>query len=407
MKNRLKIIFNSIKVMVSYVTCLIIVIFYTMFADGNSGILLLTFMVLVPILSLIAMLIHLKDIKITLSSTTNDIKKGSNAEVLLNISKQKIVPLPFVSVTLKYTPHLSYKDYDRTYYPIVKTSMAFESSTECSYTFRANVSGMAEVYIKEAYIYDYLGFFRVKLKSIDCSTPIYITPEVKEINASKELFNSISSSVIVNDEEENTQNDTISIGSNLGYLHREYVEGDSPKRINWKLSCKKDKLMVRLDEPSPQSKPYIVLDASIDYTTDDTLQSIVNFEKLVESSLSLANMCVRNGIECYYIITNCEDTTEYLLKSYDDIYHLAVMISHCKCNDNHSLPDSILSLKSSDSMYLVFTDCYTNKLISQIDALNRKGILTYTILSKRYANKYANSNVWLVDNDLSINSSEY
>ena len=58
-------------------------------------------------------------------------------------------------------------------------------------------------------------------------------------------------------------------------------------------------------------------------------------------------------------------------------------------------------------MYLVFTDCYTNKLISQIDDLNRKGILTYTILSKRYANKYANSNVWLVDNDLSINSSEY
>ena len=33
-----------------------------------------------------------------------------------------------------------------------------------------------------------------------------------------------------------------------GYEHREYVAGDSPRRVNYKLSAKKQKLMVRLDE---------------------------------------------------------------------------------------------------------------------------------------------------------------
>jgi hypothetical protein len=356
------------------------------------------------------MLVAKKSVSIELECNTNDFKKGSPIDVVVRFRKNIPVPTPFINVTLGYSKHLcNYENLSQQgEFPQLKVSMAFEKQLECSHRFKANVFGRGQVYLKEAYIYDYLGFFRTKLTSISNVLDVYITPSVRDINSSQTLFNSICNSVISNDEEEeNNQNTTLSVSSNLGYLHREYVQGDSPRRINWKLSCKRDKLMVRLDEPSPQSKPCIVLDMSISKEITDSLKRLQNFENLVESALSLANMCVKNGIECTFMLCNCENFREYVLTSVDDVFNVALAVSHGYENGKHRLPESISKLKTSDSMYLLFTDYLEGTLKSEVDNLKSRGFAIESILSPRYYGMYTSSEVWVVNRDLSISQSGY
>lgn len=408
-KRRLSTVANSFKIVVSYSICVVTAMLYALFVDGTSGVLLTAFLILVPVISFMLMMVSKNNVSIRISSNDTLYKKNSPVDVIIHIDKKNIIPIPFINLKVGYSPHLCSKDiYSTDDFPQIRTSMAFEKSLKCDLNFIAKVSGSCKVFIYEAYMYDYLGFFRVKLKDLVADTEIHIIPEVKEIQSSQMLFNAICNSVITNDEdEENSSNDNFSIGSTLGYLHREYVVGDSPKKIDWKLSCKKDTLMVRLDEPSPQSKPCIILDMSIDDTSSNGLSSVINFEKLVESSLALASMCVRGSIECEYILCNCGRYKSYVLTSVDDVYNLAVTISHNSHDGKHSLPNEICNLKSSDSLYILFTDFFKSDLKTQIATLKNRGICIETILSPRYKGMYSQPNVWVVNDDLSILQSNY
>lgn len=401
-------VMNSLKILLSYMVCLGISLLYTLFVDGTSGVLLMSFIILVPLMSLILVLINKNAVNVSISSSDSTYRKGSPIGVTFKFTKKSILPVPFINVVVGYSAHLCNGDtYSIDEFPQLRTSMAFEKSLSCDFNFKAKVSGDCSIYVSEAYMYDYLGFFRFKLKNIDTNTKIYIIPDVIEISSSQTLFNNICNSVIMNDEEEEShQNDVLSIGSTLGYLHREYVAGDSPKRIDWKLSCKKDTLMVRLDEPSPQSKPCILLDMSIDNSNSNMLDAILNFERLVESSLALASMCVRNSIECEFMLCNCGNSKSYMLTSVDDVYNLAVAICH-NCEDGeHRLPNGISKLKTSDSMYILFTDSFKGNLKSEVTSLKNRGIVVETILSPRYKGMYSQPNVWIVNDDLSIAQSD-
>ena len=109
-----------------------------------------------------------------------------------------------------------------------------------------------------------------------------------------------------------------SANTSPGYEHREYVEGDPLKRVNWKLSSKKNKLMVRLDEAASSVQPLIVLDlyrktgASAEY-------AVITEEKIIRSVFGLVTLLVKQGIACdfaYYgtggdMVVETVDNPEY------------------------------------------------------------------------------------------------
>lgn len=404
MKKKIQHIFKSLKIFISYMICFVIGIFYTLYVDGSSGILLLYFIGLIPIISIVFMVIASKNIDISLKISNDTIKKNSNVEVTIFATKKISIFIPFVNISLGYSPHfdMDNNNYPTDDFPKLRFSMAYDRIFSYNYKFISKISGKGSIYINDAYIYDYLGFFRMKLKNVSSSIDVFITPDVKDITSSQILFNSICNNIITNDEEENSNDNGISVGSTLGYLHREYVLGDTPKRINWKLSCKKNKLMVRLDEPSPQSKPCFLIDMSINKDNPNLYTNLINFQTLIESSLSLLNMCVKYGIECECILCNCDNSTKYIVSSIDDIYSLAVMICHNTENGNHMLPNEVSNVKNSESMYLLFTDFYNSELKSQIRYIKQNGINANVILSPQYYGRFSASNIWIVNKDLSI-----
>ena len=115
--------------------------------------------------------------------------------------------------------------------------------------------------------------------------------------------------VVTSDEEE--ENDTaMMFSANVapGYEHREYVQGDPLKRVNWKLSTKKNKLMVRLDEAVASVQPLIILD--LFRRSDATAaEAVLNEEKLIQAVFGLLELMIEQGIACSFAYVGKDGST--------------------------------------------------------------------------------------------------
>ena len=83
-----------------------------------------------------------------------------------------------------------------------------------------------------------------------------------------------------------------------GYEHREYIPGDSLKRINWKLSSKRRHLMVRQDEPIALARLAVVMDFRRSRGAEPTAAHLEAEEHLIETALGFLMLCARNGYPC-------------------------------------------------------------------------------------------------------------
>jgi hypothetical protein len=99
-----------------------------------------------------------------------------------------------------------------------------------------------------------------------------------------------------------------SMNTSPGYEHREYEHGDPLKRINWKLSSKKAKLMVRLDEAAASVQPFLVLDL-FRRSHIPTENAVRGEEQLLRSAFGLLNLLVRQGIACNFVYRSADGTS--------------------------------------------------------------------------------------------------
>jgi hypothetical protein len=194
--------------------------------------------------------------------------------------------------------------------------------TQKTFTFDvdAETGGHGEISLEYVYSCGFLGFLRTTLKE-ELPPPISVgvIPEIPQIKASSQLFRNIADVVLTSDDdEENNTAMLFSANTSPGYEHREYVQGDPLKRINWKLSSKKDTLMVRLDEAVASVQPMIVLDL---YRSSkaNVSAAIKDEEQIIRSVFGLLSLLVRQGIAStliYYgaggeIFADSVDNPEY------------------------------------------------------------------------------------------------
>ena len=177
----------------------------------------------------------------------------------------------------------------------------------------ALTGGNGEISITDAFVSGFLGFMCLRIAApLPEPVSVGVIPEIPELKSSSQLFRNIADVVVTSDEEE--ENDTsmmFSANTAPGYEHREYVQGDPLKRVNWKLSTKKQKLMVRLDEAVASVQPLIVLDI---YRSSKTpaAEAVANEEKLIQSVFGLLQLMIEQGIACgfAYVGQNSETVVE-------------------------------------------------------------------------------------------------
>ncbi|MBQ8960056.1 MAG: DUF58 domain-containing protein [Ruminococcus sp.] len=263
---------------------------FTFYVDGEMGIILIAFLLIAPLLSLAMAVYARKRIRVSFDCD-GYVKKGGELTVSVTIEKDGWCPLAVVEI-LPYASEV----FER---PEKSYRLSLFSSEPATFDFgiKAMVGGNGEVSLPEIRSCGFLGFIRLKLKEgLPSAKSVGVIPEIPDVKASSQLFRNIADIVTTSDDEED--NDTamlFSANTVPGYEHREYTQGDPLKRVNWKLSSKKDKLMVRLDEAAASVQPMVLVDLYRSPSAN-AQEAVLDEEKILQSAFGLARLLVKQGI---------------------------------------------------------------------------------------------------------------
>ena len=286
---------KHIKSIVSVLAVAFLVYIFTFYIDGEMGIILLAFVLFAPLVSLFFVLYARKRTRVSFTCDAY-VPKGSRLPVKVTVSKTGVFPLAVIEIETYATEIFGQNIKKR------KLTMLSEKKKSFTIELDALIGGNGEVGIKGAYSCGFLGFFKLPLKtSLPQPVSVGVIPQIPDIKASSQLFRSIADVVLTSDEDE--ENDTammFSANTSPGYEHREYELGDPLKRINWKLSSKKGKMMVRLDEAVASVQPVVVLDL---YRRSGfpAEKVVLGEELLIRSVFGLLSLLVKQGIACSFV----------------------------------------------------------------------------------------------------------
>lgn len=385
------------KRLLGYFFILFLTIGFTGFFDGETGVKMLAFLILVPLVSLCITLITKNSISMQICSQAI-VNKNKNVIINIDITKKYILPTAFIEIKTFCTQHFN-KNLDVDTY---KTILFTEKNATISYNLESKVSGNADIKIDSIYVCDYLGMFRFKLKNVKVdSLNVTIVPDIHEINKTSIFLRSISDTIISDDDEE-TQNTGLSTNSISGYEHREYVQGDSLKKINWKLSAKKGNLMVRLDEAVSSVNISFVLDFIKEKYVSNGLYELLLEERLIEGILSMINSFLKQGITCDLLYVSNGILYSKTLSKSEDVLSTAIDITKNSFTTENNKDSIILAeaIKNKSGIFIIYSMIYNQELYKNLEKANDKGINIHKVFPQIQGIK--SENTWRISEDYDV-----
>lgn len=268
---------------------------FTFYIDGDIGVIIIAFMIFAPLVSLGFAIAGRKRATVTLDCD-GYVKKGS--ELTVNVTVEKTGFFPLGIIELSFAGSGVFEKHDKKY----RLSLISGDKKSFDIKFLSKIGGNGEISLLSAKSCGFLGFLKFKLKTeMPQPKSVGVIPEIPDVKPSSKLFRNIADSVMTSDDEEN--NDTAllySANTAPGYEHREYVQGDPMKRVNWKLSMKKGTLMVRLDEAVASVQPVIALDLFRREKSDSEAVLLCE-ERILYSVFALVSMLIKQGIASTFV----------------------------------------------------------------------------------------------------------
>ena len=230
-----------------YIQAIIFSVFFMLFINGEIGSVLLYLLVGVNVLSIAVLIISKKHFTVTLRGLSGTADCGKYVEFEVELQKTGFCFIPFIEICLEAGAPIH-----------LRTSLLFKKKTVVKGMFKAEHSGLNKVRLGEVLIGDFMGVISFRLPAGQ-QTQMAVLPRIIEYDGPEVLPNMLPS-----EEEEVEEGVSVLQGGMPGYEHREYTPGDSPRRVNYKLSAKKGRLMVRMDESNGTASTNL-------YITEDAL----------------------------------------------------------------------------------------------------------------------------------------
>ncbi len=290
---------------------------FTFYLEGEMGIVLIAFLIIPPVISFLLAFGARNRITVSIYSEAY-VKKGSKLEVTVTVEKNGKLPIAVAEICTKASE--VFEKQDKKY----RLSLLTEGKSVFTYKIKALTGGNGEISVGSLYSCGFLGFIRFKVRtSLPEPVSVGVIPEIPDVKTTSQLFRQIADSVLTSDDDD--ENDTelmYSSNSMPGYEHREYIQGDPLKRINWKLSSKKHKLMVRLDEAVSMVRPLVVLDLYRN-SSANAEKAVLREEKLICAVIGLLKSLVKHGISCNFIYNSAEGA---VMESVDNIDYPDILL---------------------------------------------------------------------------------
>lgn len=269
------------------------------YLDGSTGIFLVSALICAFVLSLALTLAALKTLEVQIAADSTAAAKGETVRLTVKLQNKLILPVPVVEVEIDCPPSM-----DNGGVNVYKATVTGKRENILKLPLKAVYSGVSVIRIKRVSISDFLGIFLfdMRLPENGYVFKVSVYPDIPDVVVQTEFLKSASRFAASDDDEEES-NETSPIPTGMaGYDHREYVPGDPIKRINWKLSSKRDMYMIRLDEVIRGTGQMFFLDCPL---IEDTAQTLKIRDTIIEGTLAMFFMLVREGRDAVFFY--CRD----------------------------------------------------------------------------------------------------
>lgn len=297
--------------------------------NGTVGILLITALCTALALSVISALAVVNSVKIRLQTDKQVLFKNESLTCSVCMEKTLLIPVPMIEIYIDCSPQLS-KDIR-----LCRATLAGRETNTIDIPVIAKFSGSAHIRISQAFVCDYFGIFRFRIKKgiLTDSVKTAVYPNIPEVPVQTDF---LKTAVLfsTDDNEEETNETALTPTGQPGYDHREYYPGDPIKRINWKMSSKKDIYMVRLDEKLAGGSQVFFLDVP---KTEENDKNLSVRDRVIEGMLAVFTMLVREGRETVFFLADGDKWLKTDIHTPADIRHIQQQLSDFTPNSNKNV----------------------------------------------------------------------
>lgn len=317
---------------------------FTFYLDGDIGVVIWSFLLIAPILSFLLAFLARRHIRASLQAPVY-IAKGKRFSANVQLNADGFLPIPFLRLELQQTANFQPEDAR-----CIQTSLSPKAPERIAYELTARYAGSGGVSLESVHVTDYLGLLSLPVQGFPHYVKIGVIPEIPSLTGAGVMLHTVSDVVLTQDDEEEESAAAFSSMSMPGYVHRDYVEGDSLRRINWKLSAKRGRLMVRMDEAASAVRPTVILDLR-QAETEDALRMR---ETLMEGALGFLILLVRQGIPCSIRFASEGSWKHLILESEDAVREAAVELGAADFRNDGSRLDREALMERAGA-FLIYT----------------------------------------------------
>ncbi len=370
---------------------------FTFHLDGDIGVVIWSFLIIAPLLSFLLTFRGRKNVRVTLEAPTY-IAKGKSFAAVVCLSTDGRLPVPFVRFGMMQSPCFSQADAR-----MVQCSLMPGEPLEIRQSMTAVYAGCGKLALDAAEISDYLGLISLSIKELPEVLSIGVIPQIPSLTDAGVMLHTVTDIVATQDEDEEESAAVFSSVSMPGYIHRDYVPGDNLRRINWKLSAKRRKLMVRMDEAAATVRPAVILDlCNAEYTAEQLRMR----ETLMEGALGFLMLLVRQGISCSLRFAAGGSWKCIFLENEDAVRAAAVDLATADFrHDGCRLDKSALHEKAG--AYLVYSVNPDAELSQTLSQFHAQGFLTCVVPEKLREKAISHADaVWTLSEDFTMTAQQ-
>lgn len=388
----MRVMLDRIKLVLAFLGMAALAYVFTFYLDSDIGVVVWAFLLLAPLISVLLAWAASHRVHVTMTAS-DTLQKGRHFAVRVTVRAEGRLPIPFVRFRLCSEATASADDPRA-----VQSAMTAAEPLEIPMGYQAAYAGSGSIWLEELVISDYLGLFRFSIKDKPETLKIGIIPEIPSITGASLMLRAVSDAVLTMDEEEEESSASFTSQSMPGYIHRDYVPGDNLRRINWKLSAKRNKLMVRMDEAASAVRPTVVLDLQHESEPD----ALKRREIMLEGALGFLMLLVRQGVPCSLRFAADGEWHVLELDSEDAVRLAAVELASADFMNNGSRMDpAVLSEKAG--AYMIYTTRPDAPLDATLRVLKNEGYVccVFPVLPEPPALSGADA-LWQLSEDFSM-----
>lgn len=349
---------RKILVWFRYLLLLVMSYVFAYLFNLNENYILLYMLLLVPIADFIYFILVKNKCEVQIISEKEVITRGEENKYSLIIENKGNITIPFVDYSVNINNKFSSNK-------TISKRVAVDSSKSFINTFflTSEHIGLANIIVPQISVSSIFGFFD-KRYQINKEINTTILPDYKEISNVYQALE-IGGGLDLEDEVNRS-----AFQGEPGYEYKDYIEGDPLNRVNWKLSSKQNKLMIRKSISGSKLTKSILLD----YGVEDNKEMLDSIDLITETYLSLVLALVKREYEVEVILKD-EAYKEVYMENEQDVEEMRIELGKYKFSTNNEERFADIDVdKLMASDFIVVTIKKDECLRRFVNRLEEKGI---------------------------------